>query len=410
MSGDASLYVRGKAQERQGADAKFMMDGFDRWAESEAPSRVGGADKMGNDEIYGEGRRRRHRSSKAIHRYADKHERSMEGAGRRRVAKMRGHRSPSSSSCSSSSDSDDDSYGSGSSSDSSESSVGSGLGRHRRRRRGGAHQKGHMDSSSSSGSESDDGKRDVVSSGSESGGPVRFSGGNTSARQLVNSALDTWYNVSIGGKPLNNWTLVPQKMKDFVGKINEVWKQIEGNAQLITNIKGAIASRAPAVADAISRLGFGRKRGYKVHNRVNQYLVKLAKHHRRGGDAFDDKLDSFGIKSLYNNSVKNYSDLTKKVDQGARTLYNGYRAIADNGDMIKEIIDQAPVPSGAKTAVRNVVGKMEQLKQQGLGRKGKRAPSQRNMMVAKLMREKGMTLGEASKAVSAMMKRGGAEL
>jgi hypothetical protein len=53
---------------------------------------------------------------------------------------------------------------------------------------------------------------------------------------------------------------------------------------------------------------------------------------------------------------------------------------------------------------------MEQLKQQGLGRKGKRAPSQRNMMVAKLMREKGMTLGEASKAVSAMMKRGGAEL
>jgi hypothetical protein len=198
-------------------------------------------------------------------------------------------------------------------------------------------------------------------------------------------------------------------MKEFINKINEVWKQIEGNAQLITNVKGLLKSKAPAVADAITRLGFGGKRGNKIHTKVNKYFLKLAGV-RRGGDAFDDKLDSFGIKGIYNSSVKNYNSLTQKVDQGARTLYNGYRAIADNGDMIKELVDQAPVPAGAKSAVKSVVGKMESLKQQGLGRKGKRAPSQRNMMVAKLMREKGMTLGEASKAVSAMMKRGGAEL
>lgn len=47
-------------------------------------------------------------------------------------------------------------------------------------------------------------------------------------------------------------------------------------------------------------------------------------------------------------------------------------------------------------------------RQSGLGKKGKRAPSQRNMMVSKLMREEGLTLGEASKKVSAMLKKGGA--
>jgi hypothetical protein len=41
----------------------------------------------------------------------------------------------------------------------------------------------------------------------------------------------------------------------------------------------------------------------------------------------------------------------------------------------------------------------------GKGRKGKRKPSERNMMVSKLMREEGLSLGEASKKVSAMMKK-----
>ena len=44
-------------------------------------------------------------------------------------------------------------------------------------------------------------------------------------------------------------------------------------------------------------------------------------------------------------------------------------------------------------------------KVEGKGRKGKRKPSERNMMVSKLMREEGMSLGEASKKVSAMLKK-----
>jgi hypothetical protein len=43
----------------------------------------------------------------------------------------------------------------------------------------------------------------------------------------------------------------------------------------------------------------------------------------------------------------------------------------------------------------------------GKGRKGSRAPSERNKLVSKMMKENpGMKLGEASKRVSAMMKGG----
>jgi hypothetical protein len=47
MSGDQSEYLRGKiAQRGINRSAKFMTDGFDRWAESEAPARSGQMDKM----------------------------------------------------------------------------------------------------------------------------------------------------------------------------------------------------------------------------------------------------------------------------------------------------------------------------------------------------------------------------
>jgi hypothetical protein len=41
-SGDMTTYVRGKQEERGNSNETFMMDGFDRWAESDAPNRVGG--------------------------------------------------------------------------------------------------------------------------------------------------------------------------------------------------------------------------------------------------------------------------------------------------------------------------------------------------------------------------------
>ena len=46
-TGDQSQYVRAKMAERgSNAQAKFMMDGFDRWAESTAPAREGQMEKM----------------------------------------------------------------------------------------------------------------------------------------------------------------------------------------------------------------------------------------------------------------------------------------------------------------------------------------------------------------------------
>jgi len=56
-TGDQSQYIRSKIAERGSrSGAKFMMDGFDRWAESEAPARVGQMEKIPSEhkmESYG---------------------------------------------------------------------------------------------------------------------------------------------------------------------------------------------------------------------------------------------------------------------------------------------------------------------------------------------------------------------
>jgi hypothetical protein len=44
-TGDQTAYLRSKIAERGTKAAKFMMDGFDAWAASERPARVGGAEK-----------------------------------------------------------------------------------------------------------------------------------------------------------------------------------------------------------------------------------------------------------------------------------------------------------------------------------------------------------------------------
>lgn len=48
---DDTLYLRGKRQERGDYKAKFMTDGFDRWAETSAPARVGQVEKEPSDEV-----------------------------------------------------------------------------------------------------------------------------------------------------------------------------------------------------------------------------------------------------------------------------------------------------------------------------------------------------------------------
>jgi len=48
---DDTLYLRGKRQERGDYKAKFMTDGFDRWAETSAPARVGRVEKEPSDVV-----------------------------------------------------------------------------------------------------------------------------------------------------------------------------------------------------------------------------------------------------------------------------------------------------------------------------------------------------------------------
>lgn len=59
---DDTLYLRGKRQERGDYRAKFMTDGFDRWAETSAPARIGRVEKepasMVNTTMSGDALRR----------------------------------------------------------------------------------------------------------------------------------------------------------------------------------------------------------------------------------------------------------------------------------------------------------------------------------------------------------------
>ena len=50
MSSDTQ-YIRGKAQERGAYSEKFMTDGFDRWAQTDAPARVGQSEKIPSDTV-----------------------------------------------------------------------------------------------------------------------------------------------------------------------------------------------------------------------------------------------------------------------------------------------------------------------------------------------------------------------
>jgi hypothetical protein len=95
-----------------------------------------------------------------------------------------------------------------------------------------------------------------------------------------------------------------------------------------------------------------------------------------------------------------------RIDSFDSALHQGYevvKSVKENGDAIKDAVGKTGAPQSAKNVINSAVDAIK-----GLGRKGKRQPTQRNMMVSKLMREEGLSLGEASKRVTAMLKHGGA--
>jgi len=512
MSGDVTEYARAKAQDRMGPDATFMKDGYARWAESEAPLRVGGAMKMGDDSHGG-----RKMSSKHLQKYL-KDQKIHGGIGlgkpkgnpfhepRSRHRRRRPRSKSSSCSCSdSSSDSSDSSdsgsssgSGSSSSSDSSDEDMkGRGPPRALYRKSGGRRRSPSSSSCSSSSSDSSmerpvggrkgmRGRRSSSSSSSDSsdsssssggasfeekekekalgrklfeaskkkreGGMVlqysnRRKGGDGKAiKHAIDTAFNIWYNTKIAGKALANWSTIPSGVKSIVNNINSIWTTLEKNAPAIKSaLKTVKLDKVIGLMEKVGlgKHGMGRKQRAKIHA---HFLHKMLK----GGDAFDDKLSSMNLLTLYNLAKgaipKDKKATFSKFENGARGAYNVYSGLKNSASAIEAVKDQ--LPPGVKEQLEKVVSlvkgsgvadnaaeavkkteeaamKVEEKmnaptnrqpevaalakaaapKVEGKGRKGKRKPSERNMMVSKLMREEGLSLGEASKKVSAMMKK-----
>jgi len=481
-----------------------MKDGYARWAESEAPLRVGGAAKMGDEKHSG-----RHRSSKHLHKYLK--DQKIHGGvglgkpqsnpfheprGRHRRHRFGGEMTSDSSetdfddssSSSSSSSSDGGPYArmkeegrdfsSSSESDEDEErkekkarkrakkrkeeeeegrpeeeemygkgpprvlyKKSSGRRRHGRRSRSSSSESSDSSDSSVSSSSSDasEMKRQVGASAMFKGFHGRqrqhkeHKGGNV--KSTVDAAFKFWYEKKVLGSPLANWTTMPSGIKDFVSKIHDVWGVLEKYAPQIKQVLKT--GKVDKVVSYMEKLGFG-KNGLKRKQRAMvhaQFLHKMLK----GGDAFDDKLSSMSLKGLYNTAKSlipaKYAASVKQFDAGVRGAFNAYDAVKKNADKIMAVTDNIPAPVGPeiRTMIEKVKGSggaagvMNEPKDPGIppmaaapmagpltkddktgkGRKGKRKPSERNMMVSKLMREEGLSLGEASKKVSAMMKKKG---
>ena len=330
-------------------------------------------------------------------------------------------------------------------------------GRRRRGRRSRSSSSASSDSSdssvSSSSSDASDMKRQVGASAMYKGFHGRHrrqkekKGGNV--KSTVDAAFRFWYEKKILGTPLANWSTVPSGIKDFVTKIHDVWTVLEKYAPQIKQVLKA--GKVDKVVAYMEKLGFG-KHGLKRKQRAMvhaQFLHKMLK----GGDAFDDKLSSMSLKGLYDTAKSlipsKYATSVKQFDAGVRGAYNAYDAVKKNADKIMAVTDKIPAPvgpdirsmiekvkggaagvkdepkdpgippmaaapmAGPLTIPKGVLDQAKEDKKEelgvksaaGKGRKGKRKPSERNMMVSKLMREEGLSLGEASKKVSAMMKK-----
>jgi hypothetical protein len=426
-SGDMTTYIRGKQEERGNTNDTFMLDGFDRWAESDAPNRVGGMYKEPAERTH---RRRRGRGLDRFDSESDSDSCESEGYGRHRRSKRRGGARGHISDSSDSSGSSDSSDFSETETESENEMVGGsrgptqgdyeyakkviadfklcGSGRRRRHRK--AHKMRPM-----SDSESDE-------SASENESMERRAGGNLPNIVQYADQAQQGYEAVKGVIPSAMKSAV-KPLTDFADKVFSLYNTIKSNATMFKKVLESVQgepnhSSALKVKDKLEQLGFGRmprrktlsmmkdldsKNGTKAHKLLKKMF---------GAGWLSDKAYELGspfylgstAKAAVDGIIKSSSaaaKFDKFVDAGV-DMYNNVKA---NMPLIRSAMTnfKAKVPA-ASASIDKVDGA---LKTVGLGRKGKRQPSQRNMMVSKLMREKGLSLGEASKQVSAMLKKGG---
>jgi len=266
------------------------------------------------------------------------------------------------------------------------------------RRRGRRHSRSSSRSSRSSSRSSVTSVPSMLSAGSGRRHRHRHNRGG-SIKDDVNAAFNTFYNVEIAGKKPVEWSSIPGKVKDVIAILKETWTWLQENASALKQLFRKTPKLA-VVADKMESIGLGRHHAKRLAKKMVKHLL--------GGDAYDDKLKSFGtvlgvsVKGAYDTALKAYPKL-QPIDKGVRPIYNAFAAVRDNADDIKGVVNSSPAPQKVKDTAAKIVDK---IKNSGLGRKGKRAPSKRNMLVSKLMREHGLSLPEASRKASQMMKGG----
>ncbi len=386
--------MRGREYERDGPEETFMRDGFDRWAESDAPFRAGGSSKTPAD------RSSLYRRSLRSHRL--------------RVAPSRGRGHPS----------DGEDYDN-CSEDGQRFVGGRRLARSRSRSRSSSRSSRSSRSSFYSDSE-DDGdfrggqvamptytppqfkaKKDMkekcddgwVDQGMMCMKPGGMSGGS---KAMIEKAFDLWYNYKFNINPfasassanaLAEKSSVPQELKNVVNKFKEMFDFLVGNMSTIKSVlkRAGLSSAVKLLEDQ----GFGRHGRRKL-----RYVVKHVVRRMKGGTNYVDMAES-ALNSSLGKTACNFNDTTKQACAGVNKALTIYKGLQNNKDTIRKAIDVTPgISSSQKEAMKSGMTKIG-LGMDGLGRKGKRTPSARNMAVAKVMRERGVSLPEASRIVKA---------
>ena len=389
MSGDYTTYLRGREYERDGPDVSFMRDGFDRWAESDAPFRAGGALKTPAD------RSSRYRRSLRSHRgrghpsdgedYDNCSEDGHRFVGGRRAARSRSRSSSRSSRSSRSSfysDSEDDMRG-------GQMAVPRFVPPEiKPKKMGEKCEPGYTDHGLTCY------KPGYMETGVGRGG----------SKELIQKAFDVWYNTRFNINPLSSdpptslaeKKAVPQELKDAVDKLKEVFEFLVRN---MTGIKDVLRRAGlTSVISAVEKAGFGR------HGRRNlRYIVKHVVRRAKGGAIDFGRVYDVASSTMGNSLVKaacNYNSSTKSACDGINKVLDVYGKMRENKDKIRAGIDM--VPNVSQKNKDTLKANLEKVGLGvGLGRKGKRTPSARNMAVAKVMRERGVSLPEASRIVKA---------
>jgi len=273
-------------------------------------------------------------------------------------------------------------------------------------------------------------------------------GAGGSVKDTIEEGIKVWKDTPILGKPLSQWSSIPNAIKDFVNKAIGFFDLVK---QYAPEVKSALeklatsgvpgADNATKVVDTIKMLGFGRRELKLLHKHF-EVVHKAMKEHsprggsrfvkglhnlhtalygKKGGDAFDDKVKSITLGSTAVSAAEK-TDLGKKAISAARAGYNFYDTAKKQAPAIKDAISTY-VPAPAKDKILSAIAAV------GLGRRHRKgrgafeevgeehwpehrpehhrrtghggAMSERHQLVSKLMRERGLSLPEASKAVKA---------